>query len=120
MSEIILLCCLCSCVSSIAAGVAGVTGFIPNTEPFYVKKYNLEALRDQFNSVNIETDEEQKKENCRSARKLVREMSKNEEDTGMILGYSGFSSNYEEFIEKYYGSDLEVKKSFQLCDDILK
>lgn len=119
MSEILILCCLCSCASSIAAGVAGVTGFIPNTEPFYVKKYYLESIRDQVNSVNIETDEEQKKKNCQDIKKLLGAMLKEEEDTGMILGYSGFSSNYEEFIEKYYDDD-ETKKSFQICDNMLK
>ena len=101
MSEIILLCCLCSCASSIAAGFATTYGLVPNTQPYYVKKYKLEELEEQFKSINTETNAEQK------------------EKTGMILGYSGFSSNYEEFLEKYY-DETESKNAFQKCDDILK
>ena len=48
MSEIILLCCLCSCASSIAAGFATTYGLVPNTQPYYVKKYKLEELEEQF------------------------------------------------------------------------
>jgi len=119
MSEIILLGCLCSCASSVAAGFATAYGLVPNTQPYYVKKYKLEELEEQFKSVNTETNAEQKEKTCRDVRNKVQSMLNDEEKTGMILGYSGFSSNYEEFLEKYY-DETESKNAFQKCDDILK
>jgi hypothetical protein len=79
----------------------------------------LEELEEQFKSVNTETNAEQKEKTCRDATNKVRSMLMDEEETGMILGYSGFSSNYEKFLEKYY-DETETKNAFQKCDDILK